>query len=310
MNDPVLGLPLWIWIVIAVVVVVIIIVAVVVGRGKGEVRNRERAAELRERASQDEDQLASRQQRADELAGKADTARERAMTESERADALRVQAGESDELAAKASQKAEMLDDEAARSREALREAEEEHEKVLREADRRDPDVHTDRHGNRIDEATATEDRDATPNDTRSDGSEDPRDDVLVFDDTRPDDATAADRENVRIPEDDRTGIDERHRDDEAFVQDDRTDVIDPSHDDGAETTPVGDRTPGDAVAVDDDVVIPEAERLDADDDYSRDEFAEPAADFIDPVEHDRMAQQGDPVVMPDSGTHPASTLR
>lgn len=253
MNEPVLGLALWIWILIVVVVIVIIIIAVVVGRGRGEVRNRERAAELRDRASQDEQHLTSRQQRAEELEGQADTARQRAMAESEKADALRVQAGESDELASRASEKAEMLDDEAAHSREAFREATEEHEKTLREADRRDPDVHTDRHGNRIDDTAAADDVDAVRDDGLPDDRNERSADVMVFDDEHRDPTAASDRDSD---------------------------------------------------------VIPENERLDVGDDYSRDEFAEPDADYIDPTEHDRLAHQDEPVVPATDTYHdePATT--
>ncbi|MGV8846526.1 hypothetical protein [Tessaracoccus sp.] len=189
----------WMWVAIAAaVIIVIVVVAVIATRGKGEVRDRERAAELREKASQDEQLLTSRQERTQHLESQAEAARQRAMTESDRADSLRVQAGESDELAARASDKAEILDDEATHSREAFNEAIDERDEALREADRRDPDVKTDRHGNRIAET-------------------DPDEDVIV---------------------------------------------------------------------------VPEEERLDIGDDYSGDVFAEPDAEYIDPVEHDRMARE------------------
>lgn len=194
----------WMWVAIAAaVVIVIIVVAVIMSRGKGEVRNRERATELREKASQDEALLDSRQERTKHLESQAEAARQRAMTESDRADSLRVQAGESDELAARAADKAEILDDEATHSRESFDEAVAERDEALREADRRDPDVHTDRHGNRI--------------------AED-------------------------VP-----------------VKDDRDEDV---------------------------IVVPEDERLDVGDDYSGDEFADPDAEYIDPVEHDRMARE------------------
>ncbi|MDO5736235.1 MAG: hypothetical protein Q4P15_07140, partial [Propionibacteriaceae bacterium] len=219
---------MWLWLVIAaVVLIVIIVIAVVVARSKGQVRNRERATELRTHAAQDADLLDSRRERTEDLESQANAARQRAMTESDKADALRVQAGERDEEAARASEKAEILDDEATHSREALDEAVEERDEALREADRRDPDVHTDRHGNRIDDAKDEEDVFEIPED---------KDDVLVS------------------PEDD-----------------------------------------------DEVLVIPEDERLDIGDDYSGDEFAEPDAEYIDPVEHDRMDHVRDIVPVDDT---------
>ena len=194
-----MDLSIWIWVAIAaVVLVIIIIVMVIMTRGKGEERNRERATELRSRAAADDQLISTRHDRADQLVAEAEAARQGAMAEYERADSLRKQAGESDELAAHATDEAKILDDEATHSREAFETAVEEHEETLREADRRDPDVDTDRHGNRIEDADETAEEDA--------------------------------------------------------------------------------------------VVIPEEERLDIGDDYTGDEFAEPEAEYIDPVEHDRLA--------------------
>ncbi len=189
-------LELWMWVAIAVLVLVIIIIVVVATtRGKSEKRNRERAAELRSRAAEDDQLIATRQDRAAQLEVEEEAARQEAIAEYERAEALRAQAAESDKRAAQATDEAKILHDEAAQSREAYQNAVEEHDETLREADRRDPDIYTDRHGNRV---------------------EDP-DEVIV--------------------------------------------------------------------------VIPNEERLDADDDYSGDEFGEPDAEYIDPVEHDRLAQ-------------------
>ncbi len=198
-----MDLPIWAWVAIAAVILVIIIVVVIVAtRGKGEARNRERAAELRSRAAEDDQLITTRQDRADELETEAEAARRTAMAEYERGESLRKEAGESDELAAQATDQARVLHEEATHSREELDAAVEEHQETLREADRRDPDIHTDRHGNRI-------------QDTDKDSHEDV-------------------------------------------------------------------------------VVIPEEERLDVGDDYSGDEFAEPDAEYIDPVEHDRLAQLDD----------------
>lgn len=210
------------WIVIgAVVLVLIIIVVVVVSRGKGAERNRDRASELRSRAAQDEQLITTRQDRAVELEREAEAAHQKAMGETDRAEALRVQAGEADEMAARAADEAEILEGEASHSRESLDEALEEHNETLREADRRDPDVNTDRHGNRI----------VTPE-----------------------------------PES------------EAESQAQEEEVI----------------------------VIPEEERLDIGDDYSGDEFAEPDAEYIDPVEHDRLAHLDEVALEEDS--EPAAT--
>lgn len=202
----------WVWIVIGVVAVIaIIIVIVMMSRGRREVHNRERAGELRSRAAEDDQLIDSRQERVETLEEKADAARRTAISESERAEALHRQAGESDEAAARAAQGAEILDDEARHSREDYEKAVEDHDKLLREADRRDPDVSTDKDGNRVEDEPTN-------------------------------------------------GVET----DEPVTTDE---------------------------AADDVPVIPEEERLDIGDDYSADEFAEPDAEYIDPVEHERMAQ-------------------
>lgn len=210
------------WIVIgAIVLVLIIVVVVIVSRGKSKERNRERASELRTRAAQDEPLISTRQDRTVELEHEAEAARQKAMSESARAEELRSQAGAADELAARAADDAEILEGEATHSRESLDEALEDHEETLREADKRDPDVHTDRHGNRIESTESVHDSEPEP-------------------------------------------------------------TLD---------------SPSEPVVREDVLVIPDAERLDIGDDYSGDEFGEPDAEYIDPVDHERLEQMDDVVV-------------
>ncbi|MEO7587355.1 MAG: hypothetical protein ABIS84_04930 [Arachnia sp.] len=243
-----MAISIWVWILIAVVVIVLIVVIVMVARKQSAVQNRERAAELRERASNNDQLIGSRRDRADELDHKADEARDEALTASDRADALRVQAGESDEQAARATEQAEILDDEAAHSRESYEEAVDERDEALLEADRRDPDVHTDRHGNRVEDAeVVADDADEVVDEPTA---------VVASDDERFDDAPAV------------------------------------THDSTPAVTSDDERFDGTPAVVDEPAVIPESDVLDADDDYSADEFAEPDADYIDPVDHDRLARE------------------
>lgn len=149
---------MWVWVAIAAVVLVaIIVIAVIVGRRKGREHNRERAAELRSRAAEDDQLISTREDRAGQLEVEAEAARQKALHEYERAESLRTQAEESDELAARATDEARVLADEAEQSRESYEAAVAEHDETLREADRRDPDVHTDRHGNRIEDSEPAE---------------------------------------------------------------------------------------------------------------------------------------------------------
>ena len=62
-----MAISIWVWILIAVVVIVLIVVIVMVTRKQSAVANRERAAELRERAGNNDQLIDSRRDRADEL---------------------------------------------------------------------------------------------------------------------------------------------------------------------------------------------------------------------------------------------------
>jgi ribonuclease E len=135
------------WIVLIVVVVVIvvaiIIVASTVGRRRKQEADRRRAGELREAAARDE--LAAREREANSARAAADA--QQAEVEAER---LRREADERERAAA---------------------EARAEQEKKLQHADSVDPDVHTDRHGNRVgtDETDGT--AAAAAEDSRTDGT-------------------------------------------------------------------------------------------------------------------------------------------
>ncbi|RMB61750.1 hypothetical protein [Tessaracoccus antarcticus] len=317
--------PIYIWILLAVVVIVIIVIIVMVARKQSAVQNRERAAELRERAGNNEQLIDSRQDRAKELEREADEARHKALTASEQADALRVQAGESDELAARATEQAEILDDEATHSRESYEEAVGERDNALREADRRDPDVHTDRHGNRIEDDT--DDKTVAVDDTAevTEGSTAvvARDDELV----EADNAAAVIDEPTPavIPEADVLDADDDYESDE-FAEPD-ADYIDPvehdradhEHNSGlfsADTVPA--RADVDEHRVDDLPPVEDVEPIDsqyaAEPELATDADAPVAARRMEysPAEDDLIEDTplvdpyGNPVVTPESPSHQA----
>ena len=150
------GIPSWVWIALALIALAIIIgiiVAATSGR-RAEVK-RDEAAAIREKAAETDSTLAARQDRFNDVSGRAEATRAAAFSETEKAAALHAEAEAAEERAAQASAEVEVLDIEVARTQEDLDAATKDREDLLRQADRIDPDVRTDRRGNRL-----TEDRD------------------------------------------------------------------------------------------------------------------------------------------------------
>jgi FtsZ-interacting cell division protein ZipA len=148
----------WIILIVVVVLVVIaiVIVASTVGRRRKLEADRNRAAELREDAARDE--LAAREREAKSARAAAD--------------------------AKQAEVEAERLRREAAEREQAAAEARTEQEKKLSHADSVDPDVETDRHGNRVE----TDRNDLPPRRADAPAHSAPRIDGVTGEERRPED--------------------------------------------------------------------------------------------------------------------------
>lgn len=129
-------------------VVLVAIVAFFVMRGRGASAKRDQAERIREEEAQREQDLRRREAEAAE----ADAAARRAAAEADEQSAHAAKlSAEADEQAARARQ---MADDARVRATEAEG-VRSEHTERMREADRLDPDVPTDKEGNRIDAPAA-----------------------------------------------------------------------------------------------------------------------------------------------------------